>query len=168
MKKTFGEHLRDLREARKLTLRDIEEMSGISNAYLSQVESGTRGTPTVPVLRRLAGALGMRMTELLDYSMPEDDEHEIRRYTAEQRGIRARTGSVLGRQNMNARPELGRRMVPVSALYIYRTYKQLSDESKKSLYDFLRFLMMQDRRKKFLRNRVIRPRTSLRDDDTRG
>jgi transcriptional regulator with XRE-family HTH domain len=164
MKKTFGEHLRDMREARKLTLRDIEEMSGISNAYLSQVESGTRGTPTVPVLRRLAAALGMRMTELLAYSMPdEDDEHEIRRYI----GKEIPTRRVIVRINMNVRPELGKRMVSVSALYIYRAYKQLSDESKKSLYDFLRFLMMQDRRKKFLRNRVVRPQPAIRRDDSR-
>jgi transcriptional regulator with XRE-family HTH domain len=40
---TLGEHLRRLRESRKLSLRQAAKQAGISSAYLSQVEAGKRG-----------------------------------------------------------------------------------------------------------------------------
>jgi transcriptional regulator with XRE-family HTH domain len=40
---SLGEHLRRLRESRKLSLRQAAKQAGISSAYLSQVEGGTRG-----------------------------------------------------------------------------------------------------------------------------
>jgi transcriptional regulator with XRE-family HTH domain len=40
---SLGEHLRRLRESRKLSLRQAAKQAGISSAYLSQVEAGKRG-----------------------------------------------------------------------------------------------------------------------------
>jgi HTH-type transcriptional regulator, competence development regulator len=52
---TLGEYLRNLRTARKMSLRDVEEGSGVSNAYLSQLEQGKITKPSPHFLHKLAG-----------------------------------------------------------------------------------------------------------------
>lgn len=52
----FGHYLRDLRRVRRLTLREVEEQSGVSNSYLSQVENGRIRQPSPHVLQKLAVA----------------------------------------------------------------------------------------------------------------
>lgn len=44
---------RQLRRERKLTLRQVEEMTGISNAYLSQIETGKIKKPSFEVVQKL-------------------------------------------------------------------------------------------------------------------
>src|SRR5579859_2464327 len=51
----FGLYLRELRRVRRLTLREVEEQSGVSNSYLSQVENGHIRQPSPHVLQKLAG-----------------------------------------------------------------------------------------------------------------
>ena len=50
----MGKYLKELRLINKLTLREVEKITGISNAYLSQVERGKRSVPTIKILRKLA------------------------------------------------------------------------------------------------------------------
>jgi transcriptional regulator with XRE-family HTH domain len=50
---TLGEFIRSQRELQALTLRQLAEMSGISNPYLSQIERGLR-EPSEAVLDALA------------------------------------------------------------------------------------------------------------------
>ena len=57
-----GEMLRRLRGNR--SLRGVQRLTGISNAYLSQVEKGDR-RPGPRVLSRLAALYGVRLQELL-------------------------------------------------------------------------------------------------------
>ena len=45
--------LRDLRKNKRLTLRQVEDMTGISNAYLSQLETGKIKNPSYKVLMKL-------------------------------------------------------------------------------------------------------------------
>ena len=46
--------IRQHRKARRYTLREVEEFTGISNAYLSQLETGKVKTPSAKVLYKLA------------------------------------------------------------------------------------------------------------------
>ena len=50
----LGKYIRSLREANALTLRAVEEKTGVSNAYLSQLESGRIKQPSPVVLHKLA------------------------------------------------------------------------------------------------------------------
>ena len=50
----LGQYLWDLRQAAQLTLREVEEASGVSNAYLSQLESGKIQKPSPVILHKLA------------------------------------------------------------------------------------------------------------------
>ena len=52
--KTFGGGLRTAREMRKLSLRQVEEATGISNAYLSQLENDRIKKPSPHFLHKLA------------------------------------------------------------------------------------------------------------------
>lgn len=51
------ERLRDLRKQHRLTLRQLEKATGVSNAYLSQLERGLVINPSVSMLRKIAAAL---------------------------------------------------------------------------------------------------------------
>ena len=52
--KSFGEGLRMARDLRNLSLREIEEATGISNAYLSQLENDKIRKPSPHFLHKLA------------------------------------------------------------------------------------------------------------------
>jgi transcriptional regulator with XRE-family HTH domain len=52
--KEFGLYLKELRETRKLTIRQVEIQAHISNAYLSLLENGKRGIPKPTILKKLA------------------------------------------------------------------------------------------------------------------
>ncbi len=65
---TFGEHLRRLRKAKGLTLRQVAAQTGVGFTYLSRVETGrmTYGDyPSESLIHRLAEALDADEDELL-------------------------------------------------------------------------------------------------------
>jgi transcriptional regulator with XRE-family HTH domain len=53
-KGNLGQFLRGGRERRSLTLRAVERATGVSNAYLSQLESGKIRQPSPLILHKLA------------------------------------------------------------------------------------------------------------------
>ncbi|WP_421927689.1 helix-turn-helix domain-containing protein [Lysinibacillus capsici] len=55
----FGEEIRKLRKANGLTLTQLEELTGISHSYLSQLERGERGNknPPTEIFSKLAKTL---------------------------------------------------------------------------------------------------------------
>src|SRR5262244_2867864 len=57
--KALGELLADARKRRKLTLRAVQDAVGISNAYLSQLETGKVRSPSPVVLHKLSELYGI-------------------------------------------------------------------------------------------------------------
>lgn len=53
---SLGEGLKTAREMRKLSLREVEDVTGISNAYLSQLENDKVKKPSPHFLHKLATA----------------------------------------------------------------------------------------------------------------
>lgn len=53
----------ELRTAQNLTLRQLEERSGVSKTQINAIENGS-ANPTVATLELLAAALGVKLTEL--------------------------------------------------------------------------------------------------------
>src|ERR1044071_1918414 len=51
-----GGFIRDLRQAAKISLRQLADRAGVSNPYLSQIERGLR-KPSAEVLQQIASAL---------------------------------------------------------------------------------------------------------------
>ena len=62
---SFGTYIRNLRKAKGLTLKQVEQAAKVSNAYLSQIERGLRRPPHPEILRRLAKVYGVSHRELL-------------------------------------------------------------------------------------------------------
>jgi transcriptional regulator with XRE-family HTH domain len=60
----FGERLKELREKRHLTLRDLAERAQMSLTYVSDLERGQK-VPSLTTLVRLAIALDCRVTTLV-------------------------------------------------------------------------------------------------------
>src|SRR5215212_10798926 len=58
-----GERLAELREQKALTLRDLEEASGVGADAISKIENGHR-KPRPSTLRKLARALGVGVEDL--------------------------------------------------------------------------------------------------------
>jgi transcriptional regulator with XRE-family HTH domain len=57
--------LRRIREDRGLTQEQVAQKAGVTKQYITMLERGARKTPSLPVLKRLAKALGVPVTELL-------------------------------------------------------------------------------------------------------
>ena len=64
--KTFGEQIRDLREAKDISVRELARQLKVSAAFLSDVELGRRH-PSDEILRRLAECLDTTPDELQKY-----------------------------------------------------------------------------------------------------
>lgn len=62
----FGSYIKVLRKNAKLTIRQLQDKSGVSNAYLSQIENGKRGLPTPEILMKIHGPLGVPYDELME------------------------------------------------------------------------------------------------------
>ena len=64
--RTLGERIRELREAKDLSVRELAKRLGLSAPFLSDVELGRRH-PSDEVLSKLAGELGSTVAELRKY-----------------------------------------------------------------------------------------------------
>jgi transcriptional regulator with XRE-family HTH domain len=62
----LGAVVRRLRRREGLTQVRLAQRAGIDQGYLSQLESGKRANPSAVIVKRLARALGLRVTELLE------------------------------------------------------------------------------------------------------
>ncbi|MBS1623429.1 MAG: helix-turn-helix transcriptional regulator [Bacteroidetes bacterium] len=67
-KQTLGNVLRQARDLQKLSLRTAEEVTGISNAYLSQLENDKIKKPSADILFKLASAYKVDFNYLLHVS----------------------------------------------------------------------------------------------------
>jgi transcriptional regulator with XRE-family HTH domain len=63
--KSLGKTLKDKRELIPFTLRQVEEATGISNAYLSQLENDKIKKPSANVLYKVASLYNIDLNDLL-------------------------------------------------------------------------------------------------------
>lgn len=88
---SLGRFLQAAREQKKLTLRAVEQATGVSNAYLSQLESGKIKQPSPVFLHKLSDLYEISYTDLLSlsgYPLPSSVEE------ATKSGMAARIGPV--------------------------------------------------------------------------
>jgi len=70
--KEFGEKLKALRTANRMTLKDLARKAGCTDAYLSQLERGL-GNPSVMILKNVSSALGIKVVDFFLEPQTEDD-----------------------------------------------------------------------------------------------
>jgi transcriptional regulator with XRE-family HTH domain len=77
----LGEYLKTARKNLGLTLRHVQEKTGISNSYISQIETGKRGIPHPRILKKLAKVYNLDLQEVFykadlieDFQETKEDE----------------------------------------------------------------------------------------------
>ena len=60
----YRNKIKEYREEKKLTLRDVANRSGISIGYLCHLEKGKRDNPSTEVMEKIAIALGKTIPEV--------------------------------------------------------------------------------------------------------
>jgi len=68
----FVFNIRNIRKSKKMSLRKLSDMSGISRAYLYDLESNRRFNPTLFILQKIAEVLEVDVKDLF-YSLNELD-----------------------------------------------------------------------------------------------
>lgn len=90
----LGSYLARARKDRGLSLRAVESASGVSNAYLSQLETGKIKTPSPTVLHSLALRYDVaywQLMQLAGYPVPDQSEATASTRVSE---LAARLGDV--------------------------------------------------------------------------
>jgi osmotically inducible protein OsmC len=104
----LAQRLRDLRRSRGLRLSDITAISGVSEPYLSRIESGERW-PSLPTLLTLASAYGVDPSVLLkETSSP--DRVALHRAGAVWSGDEAAGSGTMGHGGFEVGYDLGSRL----------------------------------------------------------
>jgi len=80
----IGERIRDVRQARNLTLQALADMTGLSVSMLSLVERG-KASPSIGSLIVVASALGITMSDLMASEPSSEQELVVR--VAQQRAV---------------------------------------------------------------------------------
>ena len=75
----LGRRVREAREQRGMARKVLSRAANVSERYLAQLEAG-EGNASVVLLRRVASALGLRVTDLLDPGSDVAEQRLIRRF----------------------------------------------------------------------------------------
>ena len=70
----IGEKLKKIRKAKKITLKQLEKIKGISNNYISDLENGRRVNPSIEKLEKLAKALDVNVVDFYDKPVLTDKD----------------------------------------------------------------------------------------------
>lgn len=112
--KRLSAKLKEIRTQRAMTLKEVEEKSGISNAYLSQIEQGKLKYLTFNFLMKLAEAYGLSVCALVD----PDQETLPRMF----------------------KPTV----ISPDHAFILESFRKLRDDDKKAFKEYLRFLTQKE------------------------
>jgi transcriptional regulator with XRE-family HTH domain len=115
MTEPLGEFIRLQREIAHLSLRQLSELSDVSNAYLSQVERGMH-EPSVRVLRAITEALSLPADTLLREAGLLDQEPQDANGTTASTETAIRTDPALSEAQKDA------------LLTVYRSYHRNTQE----------------------------------------
>src|SRR5713226_9986542 len=79
----LGHQIRFLRNGKGWSLGDLAKESGLSKAYISDLENASAGKPNIQYIYAVAVALGVTLSELLQESAPRIDALRSRRKDSE-------------------------------------------------------------------------------------
>ncbi|MCG3204977.1 MAG: hypothetical protein KCHDKBKB_01694 [Elusimicrobia bacterium] len=114
----FGEVIKKIRTEKDLSLRDAAKLTGIAEAYLWQLENGKRENPRPETIRKLAEGYQIPPQHLLACAGYLPTKEEIKEEVEE-----------------------------MKKTHVFRDYQKLSDDGKKELEGFLRYLKDKDTKK---------------------
>ena|SRR5690242_4749910 len=122
LQEVIGIVIRQERQDRRLTIKELGEKAGISEIYMGEIERGQK-YPSANVLESLARALELSLAEMLELMAEELRKEQEPQLT-----------TVIGFTTPN-RPEQGRRTV------VKRIVNMLDDRDVESVASFSAFLL---------------------------
>lgn len=117
----LGRRLRRAREERSQSVTEAARLAGVSRRYLTETEAG-RANPSILVLGRLAGALGLELPELLAIQPPSQKLERVALV-----GLRGAGKSTVGR--------LLARALEVPFVELDRRVEELAGLSLEEIFD---------------------------------
>lgn len=72
--KNFGSIIKYARESKNQSLKELEDITGISASYINRLENGERQAPSVPIASELADALELDLAMLLEVCNNKSDD----------------------------------------------------------------------------------------------
>ena len=81
----LGTTIRRMRKEKKLTIRKLAELSGVSHPYLSQLENGRNDNPSPAIIGKIAR--GLRVEYVEGYETEESRERKALRIIAQDCGM---------------------------------------------------------------------------------
>src|SRR5208282_2823442 len=100
----IGDRLRELREQKKLSQREIEKRSGLLRAYLSRVENG-HTVPAIETLEKWAKALQVPMYQLFYEGAEPPDPSTLRKLDEDKRRLILQMASRMARRSQKSAAE---------------------------------------------------------------
>lgn len=79
---TFYDQLKGLRKLKGYTIREVSDRSGVSPAYISQLENGNRGIPSPDILMKLSEGLNISYNDLMKLAGYLEGQHQYSVKTA--------------------------------------------------------------------------------------
>ena len=86
--KVVGMRVRSQRSAMSMSRKKLAEVSGVSERYLAQLESG-QGNMSIALLRKVTAAINMSLAKLLSAETPELLDETTKPVTGHQDAVRA-------------------------------------------------------------------------------
>ena len=87
----IAEKLKAFRSANRMTLKQLANKAGCTDAYLSQLERG-RANPSIMILKKIASALGVKVVDF--FLEPETQENDVVCKEGERVNIRFKQGDA--------------------------------------------------------------------------
>jgi transcriptional regulator with XRE-family HTH domain len=161
----FGKYLREIRTAKKMTIRQLELYSGVSNAYISQIERGERGVPSPDILKKIAGPLGVEYADLMEKAGYLDSEVKVEKELddpivvmadivknqkyANSKEIKDLKGEmrelmeIVGFEDLFKTIDLSDEELLMKYIFVYRG-KKVSEDKVKKILSFIRFVAQEE------------------------
>jgi transcriptional regulator with XRE-family HTH domain len=79
----LGHRIRFLRQGKEWSLADLAKESGLSKAYLSDIENGSAGKPNIQYIYSISVAFGLTLNELLEENSARPESSRTKRKESE-------------------------------------------------------------------------------------
>lgn len=147
MSSELTEELQRIRGLRGLSLRQVEKQTGISNTYLSQLETGKAERPSPHILHKLAAVYKVPYESLMQaagYLEPQSQKNK---------GMSSLRAVLLGanldeEEEENLKPPPPLKSKRLTGLQAALLSANLNEEEEKKVVEFIEFLRSQNRRRK--------------------
>jgi len=92
---SYGQYFKALRESKGMTLRDVEKAGDVSNAYLSQLESGKIKQPSPLTLHKLSEIYNVSYEVLMEkVGYPTISKSQVKGKATADNSISYKIGSI--------------------------------------------------------------------------